>query len=148
VVTGVSTTEAAYVAQFEKPRAAASLAVAFAVVALIAAGGGLFSVLTYAVSRRRREFGVRVALGAEPARLTRLVIADGLTTAAIGLAFGAIGAIALGRWMSSLAYGVTLATPVVWVSVVGAVVVATIGASWRPARAAAHADPAALLRDS
>jgi predicted permease len=148
VVTGVSTTEAAYVAQFEKPRAAASLAVAFAVVALIAAGGGLFSVLTYAVGRRRREFGVRVALGADPARLTRMVIGDGLVVAAIGLGLGSVGALALGRWLSSLAYGITLGTPIVWIAVVSAIVIATVAASWRPARAAAHADPAALLRDS
>jgi ABC-type antimicrobial peptide transport system permease subunit len=61
---------------------------------------------------------------------------------------GSVGALALGRWLSSLAYGITLGTPIVWIAVVSAIVIATVAASWRPARAAAHADPAALLRDS
>ena len=82
-------------------------------VALLASAGGLFSVLNAAVARRRREFGIRVALGIEPARLTRLVLADAARLAALGLVFGVAGAWVLGRALASLTYGVSPADPLV-----------------------------------
>ena len=77
--------EAEYLKDLARPRAAAALAAIFAAVALLASAGGLFGVLNAAVARRRREFGIRVALGIEPARLTRLVLADAARLAALGL---------------------------------------------------------------
>jgi predicted permease len=137
-----------YLAQFERPRAAATLALSFAAVGVAAAAGGLFSVLTFAVGRRRREFGVRVALGARPGQMKTLVIGEGLMIAGLGLAIGSLGAWVLSRWLSSLAYGVSLASPIVWLSVAGTIVTATLAACWRPASVAASADPSVLLRDN
>src|SRR6185503_11304521 len=94
--------EEAYLKEIASPRAAAAVAAIFAIVALLTSAGGLFGVLTAAVARRRREFGIRVALGIEPARLTRLVLADAARLAALGLVFGIAGAWALARALASL----------------------------------------------
>jgi putative ABC transport system permease protein len=138
--------EEAYLKGFARPRAAAALAGSFALVALLASAGGLFSVLNAAVARRRREFGIRVALGIEPARLTRLVLADALWLAAIGLGFGIGGAWLLGRALSSLTYGVSPADPMTWATVVGSLATAVLLAAWRPSRHAARVSPSELLR--
>jgi len=116
------------------------------VVALLASAGGLFGVLSAAVARRRREFGIRVALGIEPARLTRLVLADAARLAALGLVFGVAGAWALGRALASLTYGVSPVDPATWAAVLGSLTATTILAAWRPGRQAARIDPAELLR--
>jgi ABC-type lipoprotein release transport system permease subunit len=105
---------------------------------MVAAAGGLFSILTYAVSRRRCEFGVRAALGADPATLRRLIMRDGLATAGVGLAAGAVLTALVGKALESLAFGVTAANPFVW---------AAVAASWRPAVQAMRADPVTLLRE-
>jgi predicted lysophospholipase L1 biosynthesis ABC-type transport system permease subunit len=148
VVGSVQSLNDKYLAQFDKPRAAATLALIFAALALVASAGGLFSVLTYAVGQRRREFGVRVALGARPAQLQRLVVRDGLLIASAGLAVGTIGAWGISAWLSSLIYGVSTSSPQVWASVVVTLMVSTVLAAWRPARAASKADPISLLRDN
>ena len=76
--------EDAYAESLSRPRAAAALAFAFAAIAMTAAAAGLFGVLTYAVGRRRREFGIRSALGASPASIRALVLRDGVTVAVAG----------------------------------------------------------------
>jgi putative ABC transport system permease protein len=138
--------EAEYLKDLARPRAAAALAAIFAVVALLASAGGLFGVLNAAVARRRREFGIRVALGIEPARLTRLVLADAARLAALGLVFGVAGAWALGRALASLTYGVSPADPLTWIVVVGSLATAVVLAAWRPSRHAARVSPSELLR--
>jgi predicted permease len=148
LISSVDSLENGYNAQFDKPRAAATLGLIFASLALLASAGGLFSVLTYAVGQRRREFGVRVALGANPARLQLIVLADGLLIAAAGLALGAVAAWMTSRWMASLIYGASSGSALVWVAVVATLFVTTGLAAWRPARAASKADPIALLRDN
>jgi putative ABC transport system permease protein len=115
--------------------------------ALLAAAGGLYSVLTYAVGRRRRENGIRSALGASPRQIQRVVLQDGAMVAAVGIAFGAVTAWAFGRVLASLQYGVTLADPVTWITVLVVLTSATVAASWRPARQAMRVDPASLLRE-
>jgi putative ABC transport system permease protein len=139
--------EAVYLEQQAVPRATAALGVAFAAVALLAAAGGLFSVLSYAVGRRRREFGIRAALGAAPAQLRRVVIRDGLAVALAGLTLGALLAALLSRGLAWLQYGVTPGDPLSLVTVAGTIGVTTLLAAWRPARAAARVDPARLLRE-
>jgi putative ABC transport system permease protein len=148
IIANVSSLESKYALQFDKPRAAATLALIFAALALFASAGGLFSVLTYAVGQRRREFGVRVALGAKPAQLQLLVVRDGLTIAATGLVIGASAVWLVSRWMSSLITDVSAASPIVWLAVITTLVVSTVAAAWRPARAASKADPISLLRDN
>jgi predicted permease len=136
-----------YFEQLARPRASAALAFAFAGIAVLAAAGGLFSVLSYSVARRRREFGIRTALGASPAQIGRLVLHDGMVVALTGLAIGAAGAWSLARAMASLQYGVTLGDPVSWGVVLGLLGATTAAASWRPARQAMLVDPVLLLRE-
>jgi predicted permease len=136
-----------YFEQLAQPRAAAALAFAFAVIAALAAAAGLFSVLTYAVGRRRREFGIRTALGASPGQIRRLVLRDGLFVVVIGVALGAVGAWALARSIASLQYGVSVSDPVSWALVLGLLGLTVTGATWRPAQEAARVDPVLLLRE-
>jgi putative ABC transport system permease protein len=136
-----------YFEELARPRASAALGFTFAVIAVLAAAGGLFSVLSYAVSRRRREFGVRTALGASPRQIRRLVLRDGLVVALAGVAIGAAAAWSFARALTSLEYGVTMADPLSWGIVLTLLVATTVAASWRPARTAAGCDPILLLRE-
>jgi predicted permease len=136
-----------YREELARPRAAAALAGTFAVIAVLAAAGGLFSVLSYAVGRRRREFGIRSALGASPRQIRGLVLRDGVGVAALGVGAGIAASMALARVIASLQYGVTGFDPISWTLVLGLLVATTLIASWRPARAAARVDPVTLLRE-
>lgn len=136
-----------YREELARPRAAAALAGTFAVIAVLAAAGGLFGVLSYAVGRRRREFGIRTALGASPRQIRGLVLRDGARVAALGVAAGIAASVALVRAIASLQYGVTGFDPATWTLVLGLLVATTLAASWRPARAAARVDPVTLLRE-
>jgi len=144
---GVRTLNSAYFQELARPRAAAALAFAFAVIAVLAVAGGLFSVLSYAVAARRREFGVRTALGASAVQIGVLVLQSTGRVILAGTAIGAAGAWFLGRAVTSLQYGVTMTDPVIWIGVPGILVVTAMGAAWRPARQAMGADPVVLLRD-
>jgi hypothetical protein len=139
--------EDAYFEQLARPRAAAALGFVFAGVALLAAAGGLFSVLSYAVGRRRREFGIRTALGASPGQIRRAVLRDGCVVAGIGIGIGSLAGWSLGRALASLQYGVTIADPLTWTVVLGVLVATAVAASWRPAREAMRVDPVVLLRE-
>jgi putative ABC transport system permease protein len=136
-----------YARELAWPRATAALAGAFAVIAVLAAAGGLFSVLSYTVGRRRREFGIRTALGATPTQVRRIVLRDGARVTATGLAIGAVFAAVLARSLMSLQYGVTPGDPFSWAGVLALVGLTTLAATWRPARAAARLDPVVLLRE-
>jgi predicted permease len=130
-----------------RPRASAAILVAFAVIALSASAGGLFSVLSYGVSRRRREFGIRTALGASPAQIRRMIVGDAVLVATIGLAIGAVAAAMLARALAALQYGVRPDDPFSWSVVLGLVLLTVILASWAPARSAGRVDPALLMRE-
>jgi putative ABC transport system permease protein len=136
-----------YFEQLARPRASAALAIAFAGIAVVAAAGGLFSVLSYSVVRRRREFGIRTALGASPGQIARLVLRDGLVVVLIGVGFGMFGSWSLARGLVSLQYGVTMNDPLSWGVVVGLLAGTTGLAAWRPARHAMRVDPVLLLRE-
>jgi putative ABC transport system permease protein len=122
------------------------LLTSFAAVALILGATGIFGVMAYDVSQRRREIGVRLALGADPRRLRRAVISDGLTLTAIGLVLGIGAAIASGRWMSGLLVGVSPADPLTLLSVAALLALVAAASSYVPARRAASVDPAVALR--
>jgi ABC-type antimicrobial peptide transport system permease subunit len=119
----------------------------FAMVALIAAGGGLFGVLSYAVQQRRREFGVRASLGATPMAIARIVIREGVVVAATGLLLGVLLARGFASTMASLEYGVTVADPAISLIVAATVLTAVLAALWQPTRAAGRTDPARLLKE-
>ncbi|AHG93715.1 permease (plasmid) [Gemmatirosa kalamazoonensis] len=120
------------------------LAVASAV-ALLLGAVGLYGVVAYGVSVRRREIGVRIALGARPADVSRAVSLDGLRLAAVGVAMGLLCAIAFTRLLRGLLYEVSATDP--WVLGLTAVVLLVVAfvASWLPARRAAAVDPAEVL---
>lgn len=146
-VMSARTLDAAYSRELARPRATAALAFAFAVTALLAAAAGLFSVLSYSIARRRRELGIRIAFGASPAAVRRLVLRDGLLITLTGTAIGAVGGLSLARVLASLQYGATMNDPVSFAFVVAVVAVTVAVASWHPTRNAARTDPASLLRE-
>ncbi len=146
-IVSVRSLDDVYFEDLARPRASAALAFVFAVIATIAAAGGLFSVLSYAVARRRREFGIRTALGASGAQIGALIVRDGMSVALTGLGIGALGAGALARVLGSLQYGVTMRDPSSWMIVFAVLTITSILASWRPARHATLVNPVLLLRE-
>ena len=115
-------------------------------IALALAVVGLFSVLAYTVDRRMGEFGVRMALGATPADLIRLVMRRGVALTAIGIVVGLAGALVFTRFLRSLLYETTPYDPVVYLVVAALLVTAAAVACWLPARRASRVDVARLLR--
>jgi predicted permease len=136
-----------YLEHLRLPRATAQVGGLFAVVAVVTAAGGLFSLLTYAVGRRRREFGIRTALGASPGQMARLVIRDGLAVAATGIGVGTIGGWFVVKSLAAFQYGVTSRDPVIWTGVVVTIAIVSLAAAWRPALEAMRVDPVRLLRE-
>ena len=118
----------------------------FAAVALGLAGVGIYGVLGYYVTQRAREVGVRVALGAKRRDVYRLVVGRGMTLVGMGLGIGAIGAMGLSRFMSSLLFEVSATDPVTYLAVGAVLTVIALAASFLPARRAAAVDPIEALR--
>jgi putative ABC transport system permease protein len=118
----------------------------FSLIALVLASVGIYGVMHYSVAQRTHEVGIRMALGARPASVVRMVIGQGLLLAAIGLGAGLVGAWWLTRLLSSLLFGVTASDPVTFAAVSILLVVVAILASSIPAWRAARVDPIAALR--
>jgi predicted permease len=116
-----------------------------AVVAIILGAIGIYGVISYAVSLRTREIGVRMALGARHADVSRMVLAQGSIVAAIGVAAGLASAFGLTRLMSSLLYGVSAADPMTYVLAAIGVAAVALFATYIPARRAASVDPVEAL---
>jgi putative ABC transport system permease protein len=123
------------------------LFVAFGAIALLIAIVGVYSVTAFGVSRRRREMNIRVALGAEPSQVVGMVVRQGATPVAIGVATGAGGAIAIGGIVASLLFDVGARDPMVIAAVVFIVGVVGSGSCVTAARRAIGINPAAVLRD-
>ena len=118
----------------------------FGIVALLLATAGVFGVMAYSVSRRTREIGVRVALGARSGDVLRMILGQGLRTIFIGVAIGIAGSLALTRTVESLLFGVTATDPLTFGGVTLLLVGAALLACYIPARRAAHVDPIVALR--
>jgi len=119
---------------------------AFACVALILAAVGLYGLVAYFVTQRTNEIGVRIALGAEPRRIQRLVVFQSVRTVMIGLSLGLLSSVALSGILGSLLYEVKPRDPATFSSVAVVLFVVALVAAVIPARRAAHVDPAAALR--
>ncbi len=118
----------------------------FGITALLLATTGVFGVMAYSVSRRTREIGVRVALGAATSDVLRLIVGQGLRPIFIGLAIGIAGALALTRTVESLLFGVTATDPLTFGGVTLLLVGTALLACYIPARRAAKVDPVVALR--
>lgn len=129
------------------PHFYANLLGAFAVVGVVLAIAGLYGVLSYSVSQRRREIGVRSALGGTPGRIIGLVAGDGVAMAAIGLATGAGAAFALTRVMGSMLYGVSPLDPLAWIPGILGLFAVVVVAAGIPAWRASRVSPAVVLRE-
>jgi predicted permease len=127
-------------------RLIASLGAVFSGLALLLALAGLYGVIAYGTARRRREFGVRLALGASPSQIVAHVARQGLRIAVIGLVVGALGAIVTGRLLRSQLFGVTAYDPVTFVAIAAALCLAALVATLTPAFAASRVDPMGSLR--
>ena len=118
----------------------------FGITALLLAMAGVFGVMAYSVSRRTREIGVRIALGAGPGDVLRMILSQGLRTIFIGVAIGIAGSLALTRAVQSLLFGVTATDPLTFGGVTLLLVAAALLACYIPARRATKVDPMVALR--
>ena len=117
-----------------------------AVVAILLAGVGIYGLLAYMVAQRAQEIGVRLALGAEPAQLGRMILADGMRLAAIGIVPGVLGAYAAGRAMSALLFGIAPGDPAAFATGVGLAVAMTLAGSIVPSGRAVRVTPMSVLK--
>jgi predicted permease len=121
------------------------LALGFALVALLLAAIGIYGVLAYLVATRRKEIGIRLALGSSAQEVFRLVLREGLVIVAVGLGVGLAGAFALRTTIASQLYGIEPLDATVWASVVGVLALVALLACWVPARRATRVDPVVAL---
>jgi predicted permease len=130
-----------------RPRLLAHLLGGFAGIALLLAAIGTYGVLSYMVAQRRREIGIRMALGADRGRVLANVLKQGLVLTAVGIAAGLAGAFALNQVIASLLFGVRPTDPATLALVVMTIVAVAAVACWLPAWRASRLDPNAVLRD-
>jgi ABC-type antimicrobial peptide transport system permease subunit len=115
-------------------------------IALVLGVVGVYAVVAYAVSRRTAEIGVRMAIGASPAQVARLVMRQGGRVILAGVAIGCVASLTLSGFAEGLLFGVSPTDPLSYVSVIGILIAVAGAALWLPARRAARIDPAAALR--
>jgi putative ABC transport system permease protein len=133
-------------ASVDQPRFATMVLAAFAILALALASVGLYGVLSYSVSQRHRELGLRAALGAGKVDLVRLVVREGVGAATLGLALGLLAAAGLTRLMQGVLFGITPLDPISFAAAPLVLAIVALLACLLPARRAASTDPAEALR--
>jgi putative ABC transport system permease protein len=142
----LTTMDQAFSSQSAAPRFQAVLMASFAGLALVLAMVGIYGVNAYAVSQRRHEIGLRMALGATPRRVLRDTIAEGLKLAAAGIAAGIVGALAIAAWLRSVLVGVSATDPATLAGAGILLAAVAAAACYIPARKATRIDPAVALR--
>jgi putative ABC transport system permease protein len=130
----------------EEPRFRAMLIAAFAVLALVLAAVGVFGLISYSVTQRTREIGIRVALGASPRQVLLAVVREGLTLAIVGIAVGLVSAVLATRALSAFLFGVGTTDPATFSAVALLLLVVALAASYIPSRRALKVDPVVALR--
>ena len=124
----------------------AALLGVFAVIALLLATLGIYSVISYSITLRTQEIGIRMALGAQRSSILRMVLEKGIVLTVIGAVIGLAGAFVLTRWMSSMLFGITASDPMTYVVVFLVSLCVALLACWLPARRASRVDPLVALR--
>ena len=133
-------------ASMQHERIFAALTIGFGLLALVLACIGIYGIMAYNVSRRTNEIGLRMALGAQPDRVLRMVLREASWITTIGMAAGLGGALALGRLIASMLYGIKSWDPATFALSLVLLIIVALGASWIPARRAAGTDPMRALR--
>ena len=129
-----------------QPRFYMTLLSAFAVVAIVLASIGIYGVIAYLVGQRSREIGIRIALGASPSRVVRMVVSEGVAMVAVGIGIGVVGAIALTQLMRALLFNTKSTDPMTYVLVTLVLAAVAFVASSVPALRAANVDPSLAMR--
>ena len=130
-----------------QPRLRGALLGVFSIVALILAALGVYGVIACSVAERRKEIGIRVALGAQPSQIRAMVVGQGLKLTAIGLVIGLVGAAAATRWLQSFLFGVSPNDPLTYAATCALFAAMALIAGYLPARSAMRVDPIASLRE-
>jgi ABC-type antimicrobial peptide transport system permease subunit len=145
-ITGIRTMSEIVSRSMERPRFTMLLLGVFGAVALTLATVGIYGMMSFAVRRRTREIGIRMALGAKPRDVLTLVVGQGMRLAAFGLAGGVLAAFVATRVMRGLLYGVSAVDPITFVGITLLLAGIAFCASWIPARRAVATDPTMALR--
>ena len=146
-ITNVTTLHGVTGRAVARPRVLAWLLAIFGVLGLVLGALGIFGVLAYSVAQRQREIGVRLALGAAPQSVLRMVLGQGMVLALAGVAVGVIAAVLLTRFMESVLFGIEPSDPWTFAQVIVVLMAAAALASWLPARRALAIDPVTALRN-
>jgi ABC-type antimicrobial peptide transport system permease subunit len=139
--------DSVFAESIRRPRLLAQLLGAFAGLALLLAAIGTYGVLSYMVTERRREIGIRIALGAARSQVLTQIMKQGLQVTAMGVTIGLAGALALNRLIASLLFGVQPTDTATIAFVIAAIMAVAVVASWLPAWRASRLDPNVALRD-
>jgi putative ABC transport system permease protein len=145
-MTNVMTMEDRVSRAVAQPRFRTNLIALFALVALVLACVGIYGVISYSVSMRTHEIGIRMALGAQTSDVLAMVIKQAIVLATIGVALGLAASYALTSLMSTLLFGVKPTDPVTFVTAAAVLAITALGASYLPARRATKVDPLVALR--
>jgi ABC-type antimicrobial peptide transport system permease subunit len=129
-----------------QPRFRTFLLTAFASIALLLSAIGIYGVMAYAVTRRTNEIGVRMALGARPVNILRLIVSESTKLVLLGASLGVIGSYAVTRVMRSLLFGVSSTDPLTFATVTFLLCFVALLATYVPARRASHIDPLVAMR--
>ncbi|HMJ05204.1 MAG TPA: ADOP family duplicated permease, partial [Chthoniobacterales bacterium] len=145
-VSEVRTMEQWVAKSLAQARFSSFLLAVFAGLALLLAAVGIYGVMSHAVNQRTSEIGVRLALGAEARDILRMIVIDGARLAGLGLAIGALSALALSRALTSLLFGIGVWDPTTFLGIAGLIAAVAFLASWLPARRASRVNPIEALR--
>ena len=145
-ITNFRTMDQVVAGQVADPRFQTLLLASFGVLGLVLAIVGIYGVISYGITQRTREIGIRMALGAHPEDVLRMVLSQGMLLAGVGIAAGIAGALALTRFLGSLLFEIKPTDPATFAAVAGLLAVVALTACYIPARRAMRVDPIVALR--
>ena len=143
---GITTLQTRLGAFLTQRRFQTSLLIAFSIIALLMAAIGIYGLIQYSITRRTREIGIRMAVGAQAGDIFRMIIGEGMKLSLTGLALGLVGALLLGQAGSSLLFGVTATDPLTFAAVSALLTAVALAACYFPARRAMKVEPLMALR--